>query len=215
MNKKEQDVIQKLKEKTGNIMVPEDVKPDRIRQTLEEADRKKGKKTSPFRIGALAAACLVIVAGIAVYKTGGTGEGTGTGERTWTPARSLPEISSEETVASADNYDEVYEYIDNYKKEIEAEQRAYGEEMINESGAAEKKESSVDMAAAESVAADTAGAADGGSYSETNVRQEGVDEGDVVKTDGTYLYVLRDSRKEVSIVDTRGGQMKETSSIKA
>ena len=30
-----------------------------------------------------------------------------------------------------------------------------------------------------------------GSYSETNVRQEGVDEGDTAKTDGTYLYVLK------------------------
>ena len=214
MNKKEQDVIQKIKEKTGNIMVPEDMKPDRIRQTLGEADRRKGKKISPFRIGALAAACLVIVAGIVVYKAGRTGEETGTGERIGTPARRLPEISSEETVASADNYDEVFEYIDNYKKETEAEQRAYEEEIANESGAAEKKESAVDMDVAEAALADTAGAADGGSYSETNVRQEGVDEGDVVKTDGTYLYVLRDSREEVSIVDTRGGKMKETSSIK-
>ena len=109
MNKKEQDVIQKIKEKTGNIMVPEDMKPDRIRQTLGEADRRKGKKISPFRIGALAAACLVIVAGIVVYKAGRTGEETGTGERIGTPARRLPEISSEETVASADNYDEVFE----------------------------------------------------------------------------------------------------------
>ena len=50
--------------------------------------------------------------------------------------------------------------------------------------------------------ASDAGAAHGESagYSQTNVRQKGVDEGDVVKTDGKYLYVLKDSRQEVSIV---------------
>ena len=31
----------------------------------------------------------------------------------------------------------------------------------------------------------------GGGYSETNVQVEGVDEGDIVKTDGEYIYVLR------------------------
>ncbi|MGI6069261.1 MAG: beta-propeller domain-containing protein [Blautia sp.] len=31
----------------------------------------------------------------------------------------------------------------------------------------------------------------GGEHSETNIQVEGVDEGDIVKTDGTYLYVLR------------------------
>ncbi len=37
-------------------------------------------------------------------------------------------------------------------------------------------------------------AAPGGapSYSETNVQVEGIDEGDIVKTDGAYIYVLRD-----------------------
>lgn len=43
----------------------------------------------------------------------------------------------------------------------------------------------------------TGGGADG-DYSKTNVQVEGVDEADTVKTDGTYLYMLRDN--EVKIV---------------
>lgn len=42
--------------------------------------------------------------------------------------------------------------------------------------------------AAESDASSAGGAK---SYSETNVQVEGVDEGDIVKTDGTYLYVIQ------------------------
>ncbi len=35
----------------------------------------------------------------------------------------------------------------------------------------------------------TGGSSGGGDYSQTNVQVEGVDEGDMVKTDGTYLYI--------------------------
>lgn len=52
------------------------------------------------------------------------------------------------------------------------------------------------------------------SYSETNVRQEGVDEGDIVKTDGRYLYVLKENGKQISIVDTKGS-LKKVGEIKA
>ena len=40
-----------------------------------------------------------------------------------------------------------------------------------------------------------------GSYSQTNVRQSGVDEGDIAKTDGTYLYVREDNGRTIDIVD--------------
>lgn len=43
----------------------------------------------------------------------------------------------------------------------------------------------------------------GGDYSQTNVQVEGVDEGDIVKTDGQYVYVLSRSDGKVRIVDVR------------
>ena len=50
-----------------------------------------------------------------------------------------------------------------------------------------------------------AGAAGEGSegtfYSGTNVQVEGVDEGDIVKTDGKYIYILRDSEMIVMQAD--------------
>lgn len=44
------------------------------------------------------------------------------------------------------------------------------------------------------------------SYSKTNVQTAGVDESDIVKTDGSYIYVVCDDT--VKITDVRGGAMK-------
>ena len=49
-------------------------------------------------------------------------------------------------------------------------------------------------------------------HSGVNVRQEGVDEADVIRTDGKYLYILR-SDGTLSIVDTSEGSLKETALI--
>lgn len=54
-------------------------------------------------------------------------------------------------------------------------------------------------------------------FSDTNVQTEGVDEGDVVKTDGTYLYITSQGRSAIQIVKADGvsmelvGQMKDGS----
>lgn len=45
-------------------------------------------------------------------------------------------------------------------------------------------------------------------YSKTNVQTAGVDESDIVKTDGSYIYVVCDDA--VKIIDVRGGSMKMT-----
>lgn len=49
-------------------------------------------------------------------------------------------------------------------------------------------------------------------YSRTNVQVEGVDEGDIVKTDGRYIYVLRDN--ELVILEALGGNTAWRSAVK-
>lgn len=51
------------------------------------------------------------------------------------------------------------------------------------------------------------------SFSDTNIQVEGVDEGDIVKTDGEYLYVLDRDYVSVSIVKAKAGKMKTCSVI--
>ena len=50
------------------------------------------------------------------------------------------------------------------------------------------------------------------SYSETNVRTEGVDEADVVKTDGQYIYILS-GQSDLKIVQADGAELKQVSEI--
>lgn len=47
----------------------------------------------------------------------------------------------------------------------------------------------------------------------TNTQETGVDEGDIIKTDGDYLYIANGSSKSVSIVDVTGEEMVEVSRI--
>ena len=53
-------------------------------------------------------------------------------------------------------------------------------------------------------AAETGAAAD---YSGTNVQVEGVDEGDIVKTDGTYIYVASNYTGKIRIIRPSGSEM--------
>lgn len=220
MNKKEQDIVQKLREKTNDIELPEKLAPERIQRTLEGSAKKR--KISPLYIGTVAAACFAVIAGAAVYQNSRI-SGSMTGEA----KKEIEEISSSKIVESAENYDEVYTYLDSYKREIERQQ-AREEKMMSEgaadlsSTAASTEESAereiaqnADMATEDSGAALALNAEEqkAGDYSETNVRQEGVDEGDIVKTDGTYLYVLRDNGNEIAVVDTRENDMKKVSTI--
>lgn len=214
MNKKEQDIIQKLQEKTDDIKVPEKLNPENVRQMLE--GRTKKKRIRPYHIGALAAACVAVIAGAAAY------QGSHSNRDAVEPYEDeTEEISDSKMVVSADDYDEVYTYLNRHKQELERQRSV--EQRMMENGAyssgAMKTESVEDMAVMDMDAGEIAPAAAASEqgisdYSETNVRQEGVDEGDIVKTDGTYLYVLKDNQNEIAIVDTRGNDMKKVQSIK-
>ena len=72
------------------------------------------------------------------------------------------------------------------------------------------EESAVSDTAASS--ADTGAVSSSTDYSQTNVREAGVDEGDVVKTDGKYLYILK-SDSSVKIVDIQSSEMELVSTV--
>lgn len=59
--------------------------------------------------------------------------------------------------------------------------------------------------------APAASAADGGGFSSTNVQVEGIDEADTVKTDGQYIYYLKNN--EIVIVKADKGNMSVVSEI--
>lgn len=74
-----------------------------------------------------------------------------------------------------------------------------------------------DMADEEMAAADSAAAATGTqsdpSFTGTNVQVAGVDEADLVKTDGFHIYSLLDDRNRLRIVEVRNGAMNLQSTL--
>lgn len=91
----------------------------------------------------------------------------------------------------AASYEEVYQALETSKEKMGAV-RTYGSsaDAANESAAADGAEGSL-------------------YYSGTNIQVEGVDEGDIVKTDGTYLYIIREY--ELIILQVNGQEVTEVS----
>ncbi len=245
MDRREQELLDKIRENTADVEVPEKLKPENIRQMLEAKDlaQKKARKFKPYswKVCVSAAACVVFVIGLAVWGTGGRNM-TSTRRQDTTEVKDAGgrngEISDRKDIAYANSYDQVYGYIEAYQKAMNEsvqkesydiaimDDEAISQESNSSSSAGEVGgiaiDSDMDMGTARSdtstfsgeVAAEDAAIAEGaGDYSETNVRQEGVDEGDIVKTDGRYLYVLEDNGKEIAIVDTQGQDMEKVASI--
>ena len=94
----------------------------------------------------------------------------------------------------ADSYDEVF-------GALKSAEEAMGSVMVYNGGIKEEAD------ATEANAGD--GAQSDTYFSGTNVQVEGVDEGDIVKTDGTFIYILRDV--ELIIMKAEGKNVSEVS----
>lgn len=119
------------------------------------------------------------------------------------PSASAEPAAASKTVALqfASSYDEVRDALGEAQALRDAQNSAYA--SINGGDGAWME------AAADTAAGEGDGAPEGTYYSMTNVQVTGVDEGDTVKTDGEYLYILRDY--EMIIMKADNGDVSEIS----
>ncbi len=130
----------------------------------------------------------------------GCGQQTQTAEETPEPQAAQPiEQSEPAALRFAESYKDVYASIE---KAQNAMNSYYLYDSVNMRADAEMP------AAAEESIADSAKGQDV-YFSGTNVQVAGVDEGDIVKTDGTYFYILRDV--ELIIMKPEGKDVKDVS----
>ena len=113
MNKNEQDMIRKIKEKSEQVPVPKALEPRQIEAKLAG---KKKKVWTPARISGLAAACLVLIVGVMVYQNYFKMEDATRDDKI---ACSDVTISDSTKVESAAEYKDVYAYLEKYKKDQE------------------------------------------------------------------------------------------------
>lgn len=200
MEKREQDLLYKIEVGSENIVVPDSLKPENMKKKLEQCawEERRRKRRRQWKFAGAAAAGIVLVAGITVYQN-----------------RTRMVKSDSAVINSADSSDGVAaKSVEKcpVNKGNQENQKYYAKsykEIRKYIEASEKEETAKGSTKEQLLCADATG-----DYSNTNVRQEGVDEADVAKTDGRYLYVLEDDGDYVSIVDTKTS-MKKIGEIKA
>lgn len=229
MTDHEKEILDKIKQSTEKTPVPESLAPDQIMKMLEEHNstqasghipKKHGFSRGHRMRGGLIAATLVLVVGIGAHirqQNLSSDSATFSTKSSSSIGTSSGKLASSDTLETATDYDEVYTYLQSYQDELDSSSVTgstdsgivmYSNETAGSGARTDSSSSSSDSSTASARAVDT-------SFSDTNVRTEGVGEADIVKTDGSYLYTLKanSNSQEISIVDIRSDQMKVVSGI--
>ena len=231
MTDHEKEILDKIKNSTGEIQVPENLEPDQIMKMLKEYEpkasghstKKHGFSHSRWMRGGLIAAALVLVVGIGAYirqqNLSSDATSSALGGQSSGNHSSSGKLDSSETLQAATDYDEIYAYLKSYQDELNSSADtgyATGNEiaMYSDSAASSgARGATSESTGADSDSATVSARAVDNSFSDTNVRTESVGEADIVKTDGNYLYTLKANSQEISIVDIQSDQMKVVSTI--
>lgn len=185
-------IEKKLIQLSEDIVIPDTLKPDQIEQKLQHA--KAGRQSRYARRFttrlALGAACLLLVAAVGNYLLAA-------GILNITPDsnpqhNSSPQADSDTVAASptqtpeeaAAPEGEIYETL-RQKIALSMESSGFGQYQDTTTDTA--VENSEEVADASGSSGSTQKEANN-EYSDTNLQVQNVDEGDVVKTDGTYIY---------------------------
>ena len=227
MTDHEKEILDKIKQSTEKTPVPESLAPDQIMKMLEEHNRTQASGHIPKKHGfsrghrmrgGLIAAALVLVVGIGAHirqQNLSSDSATSSTKGSSSIGTSSGKLASSDTLETATDYDEVYTYLQSYQDELDSSSVTgstdggivmYSTETADNGARTDSSSSSSDSSTASARAVDT-------SFSDTNIRTEGVGEADIVKTDGSYLYTLKANSQEISIVDIRSDQMKVVSCI--
>lgn len=215
----EKKLLKKIRDSADDLQIPESLKPGQIEKKLRMADTSRTKKkwwNSYVAAGTVSVAviALVCVGGISLSRLGQGYEGESAADTRDEAEESMVSSAAQDsgpTVAEADpdDYKELYQYLQDAGL---SQEESSDESWADSDGASEKV---VEDAAASDAGADTAAssstpAQDGQGYSDTNLRETDVDEGDIVKTDGEHIFatgrdgivriIQADSLKELAAI---------------
>lgn len=229
----EQEILTQLRKAAEEIEIPEALKPEQIEKQLQEQKAKqqqenqhlkpkKSKKIIPWRrLGSMVAVlALVVCSGIYITVTR-VDKNSGTGQ-----TDSIAMTDTQQTVGEAGETEEaehvdvaslgtMYHRASDYKEVYQTLLKGYqqnwieGEMSAETSTATSEDKASGNAAKDESADMDLSeGSKEGGKdYSTINLQMEGVDESDIAKIDGSYIYTVED--KYIVITDIRDGKLEE------
>ena len=224
---KDDEILEKLKALADeDIEIPVSLQPDKIRERLGEEDNKlnntKRRRNMKHWLLGMVTAAGAVAAAFAIMIGSGNLKLEEMGIDGITSISDIvagKQVNAKKQKKTAKKVDGIKQFED-YKSLYEhlaktAEKRACRDlcgatnEIVTEEAPTTNE---LAKSADQNVAENSAGADD---YSKTNTRTEGVDEADIVKTDGKYIYVLKnryDSVPGIKIIKADKGKMEAVSS---
>lgn len=202
---KDNEIFDYIKKETENIPVPDSLAPKQIEKNLSGKKQRKYilyRKRSSVLVAA-ACLCLVIIAGFAAYP------------HLYSSFDSpiIKTAENKESDTASVTYHEVYEHINDYWDSLSDSDLTDGasagaslEENAVTSDAEDAKSATAEQESPNAASDD---------YSETDLQVKGIMEGDIVKTDGKYIYTMMESTMgyEVTIYLADGAATKQVSKI--
>lgn len=230
----EQEYMNQIKKQTENVKIPESISPENMKKMLEENAGANTQTNTTIRKQRHWAK-YTVAACVALLVVGGTGfsflklqhKSSSADNDVYTDelgAESAPEDSKDTAYKTAWNTPGSYDdYYDTIKASMDEYYDSFAEVETSDIASYDAKEAAMPEAAADSLQMADYGAAmaseDRTDYSTTNTQEENIDEGDIIKTDGTYIYKVTKVNNgskltnSLSIIHTDNGKMKLESTI--
>ena len=198
-NKQINNIKKVIKPLDDSIKAPDSISPDSIKHLIshqnEQKQNKSAKKHTVYyaKWQRIVAACLFVFlfVGVALIVVHYSNDGMNflkpyiqPDNIYSTPSSDQDEITEIQTLPTAKSYQEIYKLLNNAAGNYNYISGGFTDttamqELSAETGGVSRAESSKSLNNANDV-----------SYSDTNIQVAGVDEADIVKTDGKYIYTL-------------------------
>ena len=218
MNMTEQDMLNKIKESADSVEIPESLKPNQIEQKLRTEQKITTFRWQAKHFVSVAAVLVVMLAFLPLGLSNGTnadGQNAGSGQEiveaekrqqnTATPEKTVKKNAGELYLV-AKSYDEVYEVLKKNQNIMISFEKGAIEDLADGVAAEELRENTVSGGGAiktESAMNDSMAHKTG--YSTTNLQMAGVDESDIVKTNGSHIFMVKNNA--VQIIRLENGEM--------
>ena len=202
------DIAKKIKKDSENIKLNQ-ITDKKIINKIRNSKKKRTFKEKVYKAGMSVAACIVLIAGILVWNRAQTGDvvNKAVGE-----TKTELKLSSTKNITS--NVSSIGKVANSYGEVKEKLKRIMDRESLLNQKNAYMETSALDINQNSAVNRGT------DSFSATNIQTAGVDEGDIVKTDGQYIYRISESpgkngriAYKIIITKVSGKKMKKVSEI--
>ena len=227
----EEEIYRILQEDAGDIEPPPSLSPKAIEEKLRGVTQERAGRRSPWLTVAGMAACLVfgVMAGLLTFSLIHS-RNTKTDSPTQVASDTKPDSGDSDVVAELD-YDQVCDIINSYNSELVSTRERYEENYKNieyEIEDASEGASDAAPAAAEngksesytgrgiqSIDSEAPNSGASSDYSKTDEQVAGVEEGDIVKTDGKHIFTIESSTFgfTIHVIEPNGSRSREVGQV--